>query len=247
MSKGAKWFALSLSLHLAAAITLFLLISRSVERTPKTIMVVLDNLAGNVFPLNKSSREPVLKTARSTGPVSLTEPEKPVVSHQLLQPVIPPVPLANTSSEQGRSIEKPRGIPDVSETASARQGVNAATSALAPRTKKSEHPAPGSEEPVILEKTQQRYMKEHFGYIRDLITTHLVYPPMARRMNWSGKVVLAFVIAEDGTVHAIRVVETSGFQILDKSAVETVRSVAPFPKPPVRAEITVPVNFRMIQ
>ena len=237
MSKGTKWFALSLSLHLAAAITLFLLASRSVERIPETIMVVLENRAVNDFPLNKSTREPVFKNARTAGPVSLAEPEKPGVTQQLLQPVIPPVPLTNTSREQSRSIEQPRKIPEVPD----------AGSALAPRTKKSEHPAPGSEEPVILEKTQQRYMKEHFGYIRDLITTHLVYPPMARRMNWSGKVVLAFVIAEDGTVHAIRVVETSGFQILDKSAVETVRSVAPFPKPPVRAEITVPVNFRMIQ
>ena len=237
MSKGAKWFALSLLLHLTAAIILFLLASRSVERMPETIMVVLENRAANDFPLDKSARKPALKTARPAGPVSLTEPEKPGVSQQLLQPVIPPVPWTNTSREQSRSIEQLRKFPEVP----------VAGSALTPRTKRPEHPAPGSEQTVTPEITQQRYVKEHFSYIRDLIAAQLVYPPMARRMNWSGKVAVAFVIAEDGSVHSIRVVETSGFPLLDKSAVETVMRVAPFPKPPIRAEITVPVNFRILK
>jgi protein TonB len=109
-----------------------------------------------------------------------------------------------------------------------------------------QHPAPASEEPPTPEKAQQRYLKEHFAYIRDLITKQLVYPTMARKMSWSGKTVVAFVINEDGTVHNIRVVETSGYPILDKSATETVRNVAPFPKPPVRAEIVVPISFKMM-
>ena len=96
------------------------------------------------------------------------------------------------------------------------------------------------------EKAQQRYLKEHFLYIRDMITQRLVYPPMARKMNWSGKVVVAFTVAEDGSVHGIRVAESSGFPILDRNAMETVRNTAPFPKPPVRAEIVVPINFRMM-
>ena len=75
---------------------------------------------------------------------------------------------------------------------------------------------------------------------------HLVYPPIARRMNWSGKVVVAFTIVENGNVQDVRVAATSGFPILDKSALETVRVVAPFPKPPVRAEIVVPINFRIM-
>ena len=204
---------------------------------PKTIMVVLENRTVNDFPLDKSTREPSLKTARPAGPVSLTEPEKPGVYQQLLQPVLPPVPLTNTSREQSRSIEQQRKIREVPD----------AGSALTPLSKTGEHPAPGSERPVTPENTQQRYVKEHFSYIRDLIAAQLVYPPMARRMNWGGKVAVAFVIAEDGSVHSIRVVETSGFPLLDKSALEAVIRVAPFPKPPVRAEITVPVSFRILK
>lgn len=64
-------------------------------------------------------------------------------------------------------------------------------------------------------------------------------------MNWSGKVVLAFGIDRDGSVHALRVVRSSGFPLLDKSALETVQRSAPFPKPPRRAEIVVPVQFTL--
>jgi protein TonB len=99
---------------------------------------------------------------------------------------------------------------------------------------------------VTFENARQRYLKEHFTYLRNLISKQLVYPSLARKMGWSGKVTVAFVIIEDGSVQTIRVVESSGFPLLDKSAVETVRVAAPFPKPPVRAEIIVPVNFKLM-
>lgn len=94
-------------------------------------------------------------------------------------------------------------------------------------------------------KAQQRYLKEHFTYIRDLIVKRLSYPHVARRMGWSGRVVLAFVVAEDGSVRSIQVRESSGYSVLDNSAMETVKSVAPFPRPPVAAEIVMPVQFQL--
>ncbi|MGE0917407.1 energy transducer TonB [Trichlorobacter lovleyi] len=75
--------------------------------------------------------------------------------------------------------------------------------------------------------------------------SHLTYPQLARRRGWSGRVVLAFVVAEDGSVRSIHVKEGSGHTLLDNSAVETVKGVAPFPKPPVAAEIIMPVVFRL--
>lgn len=95
------------------------------------------------------------------------------------------------------------------------------------------------------EKAQQRYLKEHFTYIRDLIVKRLSYPHVARRMGWSGRVVLAFVVAEDGSIRSIQVRESSGYPVLDNSAMETVKSVAPFPRPPVAAEIVMPVQFQL--
>lgn len=90
---------------------------------------------------------------------------------------------------------------------------------------------------------KELYLKEHFAYIRDAIMKKLSYPTAARRMGWEGKVVVSFVISEDGYVSDIEIVESSGFGVLDRNAVETVKKASPFPKPPVRAELVMPIVY----
>jgi protein TonB len=94
---------------------------------------------------------------------------------------------------------------------------------------------------------QKRYLREHFEYISALILKNLRYPPAARRMGWSGNVVVSFVVLENGSAEDIKVMKSSGFTLLDTNAVETVRKVSPFPKPPVRAELRIPVQYRLDQ
>jgi protein TonB len=96
------------------------------------------------------------------------------------------------------------------------------------------------------EKAKQRYLREHFTYIRDLVMKGLVYPHQARKMGWSGKVTVSFLVCEDGSAREVKVVESSGHQMLDRCAIETIRKVAPFPKPPLPAEIVIPVLFKLM-
>lgn len=241
MFQQAKWFGLSLALHLTVAAGLVVVASRNAERAPKTIMVVLDDFMPPELPQKKSAEA----VDRPVSPPRALEPAQPELPRQVLQPAAPP---AAPAAEQTPTRDVPKSAPDVPVVAAARPAVETSNQVPAVAAKTAlQHTAPAAEERPTPEKAQQRYLKEHFSYIRDLITRRLAYPPMARKMHWSGKVVVAFVIAEDGTVHNIRVLETSGFPILDRSAAETVRNVAPFPKPPVRAEITLPINFRMMQ
>lgn len=95
------------------------------------------------------------------------------------------------------------------------------------------------------EKARQRYIREHFAYIRDIITKNLSYPYMARKMGWEGRVTVSFVVSENGSASDIKIIESSGFDILDKNALETVKKVSPFPKPPVRAEVIIPIVYRL--
>jgi protein TonB len=64
-------------------------------------------------------------------------------------------------------------------------------------------------------------------------------------MGWEGDVVVAFRIHPDGSAGDIRVVRGSGFAVLDRNAVEAVRSAAPFRRPPAEAEIVTPVIYRL--
>ncbi len=84
-----------------------------------------------------------------------------------------------------------------------------------------------------------------YGYIRETIQRGIAYPPVARRMGWEGKVVVAFVILPDGSVRNVRVLQGSGFAVLDRNAVDAVRTASPYPRPPSEAEIITPVVYRL--
>ena len=92
---------------------------------------------------------------------------------------------------------------------------------------------------------QAAYLREHFAYIRDLIMRNLKYPETARKLGWKGAVTVSFVVLENGTAHDIRVIKSSGHDILDKAVIKTIQEIQPFPRPPVKAELTIPIAFRL--
>jgi protein TonB len=81
--------------------------------------------------------------------------------------------------------------------------------------------------------------------VRERIARALVYPAAARSRGWEGRVVVAFTLLRDGRVREVRVVATSGFGSLDRSAIAAVLAAAPFPAPAEELEITTPVLFRL--
>ncbi len=91
----------------------------------------------------------------------------------------------------------------------------------------------------------KEYMAHNFGYIRDLIVNNLKYPYTARRMGWKGSLTVAFVILENGTVEAARVIKSSGHDLLDQTVIKTVQTLQPYPKPPSKAEVIIPIAFRL--
>jgi protein TonB len=64
-------------------------------------------------------------------------------------------------------------------------------------------------------------------------------------MGWRGRVPISFIISDSGCVEDIRVMESSGHEILDAQAVKTIKNCQPFPKPPMRAEVIIPIVFRI--
>ena len=97
----------------------------------------------------------------------------------------------------------------------------------------------------VREKERQRYLKEQFEYIRDIIYRKAVYPPVALEMKISGTVFLSFCVREDGGVESIDILKGSGASILDRDAVATIRRAAPFPRPPVRVVVKFPLEYRL--
>jgi protein TonB len=95
------------------------------------------------------------------------------------------------------------------------------------------------------ELARTKYVKDHFAYIRDKILKNISYPDSARRMGWQGRVILSFIITTEGSVREFKIIQGSGFPILDKSAIETVKDTAPFPRPPAEAQLVIPIIYRL--
>jgi protein TonB len=95
------------------------------------------------------------------------------------------------------------------------------------------------------ETMRNRYLREHFEYIRTLIQRNLSYPARAQRMGWTGKVVVSFTILENGYTVNTRILSSSGYDLLDENVLNTIKTAEPFPKPPVKAEIKIPITYRL--
>lgn len=73
------------------------------------------------------------------------------------------------------------------------------------------------------------------------------YPSKARREGLTGKVFVSFVILENGQVINIRILRSTGYEVLDLNLIETIKEVAPFPKPPKKAELQMLLSYRLEQ
>ena len=266
MFKLTRWCAVSLLLHLAAATALFFLLPSDDPRPPQAVMVSLDRLSLPDQPGQRMTKAPAATRATlpSPSPAAVKRPTVAVQPDrkpprqasdppaQVRTGTARPEPAASASSAPDRAPDREPftgAAPTPAQEASPAPGVRPAAPVASPAVAAA---APGTDpaRPVLArtqapDPAQERYLKEHFGYIAELIARRLVYPPVARRVKWSGRVLLSFSIRQDGSVHGIRVLQSSGFALLDRSALETVRSVAQFPKPPAPAEIVVPINFTL--
>jgi len=225
-----KWFGTSLGIHLAGAALVVWLAAETVKPPPPiTIDFTLNASPVPEQKQKRSGRLPPTLRQRVIAPTPVSAPlERALQGAQPAPAVTRNTPLSPSEPQAGRAASE-EVFPNMAPPAS----VSVPNAARA------------GEEKVTSATARQRYLKEHFAYIRDLITKRLSYPPAARRMGWSGRLVLAFVVAEDGTVRSIHVKESCGYPLLDNSAMETVRNCAPFPKPPVAAEIVIPVQYRL--
>lgn len=75
------------------------------------------------------------------------------------------------------------------------------------------------------------------------------YPRRARRRGYEGTVVLKAFVTETGSVTDVRLVESSGYRLLDQSALKTVRAWHFTPArrgdQPIAMWVTVPVKFEL--
>ena len=79
---------------------------------------------------------------------------------------------------------------------------------------------------------------------------HPKYPLIARKKGWQGRLLLNVRISENGDVININVIQTSGFEILDQTSIETIKgwkfTPAQIGKKKVEDFLNIPISFKLI-
>jgi len=75
------------------------------------------------------------------------------------------------------------------------------------------------------------------------------YPHWARRQGFEGMTKVQFAIPINGQANSIKIVASSGYDILDQAAIQTVKKANPFPSPRMikrnMVEVEVPIVFQL--
>lgn len=101
------------------------------------------------------------------------------------------------------------------------------------------------EEPVSLDTTEVKYAS-YFARIKHQIERVWIYPSDAAQRGISGDLSLKFRISKEGNLMGVRIVDQSGYEILDVAALKAVKEAAPFypfPKNIEREKISILANF----
>ncbi len=91
---------------------------------------------------------------------------------------------------------------------------------------------------------------EYGNLLGRAIAKHKQYPRIAQMRGWQGDVILDLKIDGTGKILTAEVKQGSGYDALDKQALEMAHKAAPFPAPPQALRnrtfnITVPVSFKL--
>jgi len=207
----------------------FVLLNLNLTNAPQRVVINLSFLSGGyeapaAAPPADTKPTPVKRVAPTP-----KKPPEPVV--QPLQELSAPLPEAVTAVPS-------EVVEPALENTDAESTVN-------PEASEVGNPSTVADAGESAEESQAHYVRAHFSYIRNLIMHRLEYPALARRMGWTGRVVIVFTVCKDGRVEEARVVESSGRELLDRNAVEVVAQAAPFPPPPVPAEIIMPITYAL--
>ena len=84
-----------------------------------------------------------------------------------------------------------------------------------------------NDEPISLDTKEAKYVS-YFSRIKQQIQRVWVYPSQGIKRTLSGELTLKFEISKDGNLLSLRLINSSGSNILDANAVKAVRGAAPY-------------------
>lgn len=194
-------------------------------------------------------KQPEPQPIAAPEPPKAVEPLKPEPIKKLIEPKPTPKPITKTVETPSPVTQTESSPPEVFDT----QPNVIAVAPTANSTPTATVTAPVVEPPKPVDHSQvdvDNALGEYGNLLGRAIAKHKQYPRIAQMRGWQGDVLLDLKLDGAGKVLSASVRESSGFDALDKQALEMVRKASPFPAPPEALRgrsfnITVPVSFKL--
>jgi protein TonB len=167
-------------------------------------------------------------------------PEKPAVKPKPLPP-----PTQEAKSEPESYTPPPTQLPPQTAVIAVAPAPEAPTSPVPPAPIVTPPPPPAPSQSEI-DDARGRYGNALWGAIEK----HKQYPRIAQIRGWQGEVILELLLDGSGKLKSKKVLASSGYEALDKQALDMVEKAAPFPTPPEALRgnsftIKVPIPFKL--
>ena len=173
-----------------------------------------EGLEKKQYPKQKKYRQKTMAVPKTHNPPSITQQSKIRVKkrkREKTQQKAPPLPSAFMGAQ---------------ETLSMLDGLNPEKYASQdPQVETTE--APSNDEPIPLDTKEEKYVS-YFSRIKQQIQRVWVYPAQGTKRKLRGEVTLKFEISRDGNLLSLRLINTSGFDVLDINATKAVKEAAPY-------------------
>ncbi len=90
----------------------------------------------------------------------------------------------------------------------------------------------------------------YLSKVTEIIKNNTIYPFIARKRELEGKVLVEVKLLKNGKIEKIKILKSSGYKILDKSAIKSIKRSEPFPPFPDNLNepfliLRIPVEFKL--
>jgi protein TonB len=248
-----KFILLSITVHAAVLLFIYLMPASRQEKPRELVATLvtpetpapppLPKKPPPLLPAPKKSPAPLMPRPRMrpapppvVKPLPLPPEEKPVVpgeGTELGKPlppgVIPKEGKAGRKAEKGAGKGTEKSPPGISGRGKSfdlfDRGV---TEDIARRDTGAAKPGEGGKDSPITMDTKNYLYRGYLSMLRQKIESIWVYPPEAAAKGIYGDLQIQFTIRKDGTLGAVELVRTSGYQMLDAAAIKALKDGAPY-------------------
>lgn len=250
MSNYKKGFLLSLTLHSLLLLAILYEKSNPLKPTPQQNNKISISLSSFTPPKEvqkpqvapappETKKEKIVKNEKPKEKKADIAPKKPKLAKKQVEVKKTPQEPQEIQEEQIQELaqSEPTQEPLI-ETQERPQEV-ADTTPTQELPKEPQEPTPAS--------LQEEFIATNFEIIRSMVLENLKYPRLAKRMQQSGIVELLLVIDKEGKLIDISLKNSSGYKLLDKSAIKAAQYLAnmTLPAPKNTSSILLPVAFTL--